>query len=561
MVAVVAMLAALACGRVAYAQDITIVRNEGIPSVPISYKVGIEVDVTNDADGWEDAYITLSTIGDNGRGHSKFNLRETEYFNDLASDFDNNQTSYYETYCGNCFPEYVQVYTNFGGGMTSRRFEADVTVFVNDINVASKHIVAKSGVWSESDTTNTIEIGRDKFPYLDILYLDAPESVWSDYNKAEVRIYALGVDQYGEGWYYRLNDSDAAGSTTLRFYKSGGSSVPSMGTVYELRWDLQEKGPADQRVTYVVEAPSANEINPLSTASFDISYEFARKVEIRCDELVDTQIGAANQELVLDYPELVQPGNELEWTLEGGGVLVPNGEQGPTYVFGDTDGVLTAANVPYSYQLAFDGNGATGGKMSTRVVRVGTRFYLPSNMFSRTGYVFAGWSTEPDGGGDTYENKAIVQDLATEKDAVVTLYAQWEIKSYTVTFVNKFTNERITQTVEYGSAAEAPYIEAGVPIDDQNHNAFVKWNKDFSNIKANTTVTSTHKTMPHEFEQGEDGVVRCAVCGYTPQDSNVTASVFGDGSGSMIVVGIGAVLCAGAAVYAIVLKRRRTQAE
>lgn len=557
VLSLIVCVAVLCCARVAAAQEVAVARNGGMPSVWTNYKVGIQVDVTNDADGWEDASITVSTIYQNARltevQHQK------EYFTGLASDFDTKASSYYEVHCD--FPEYVEIYTNFGGGMTSRGFEADVTVYINDVNVATKHIMAESGIWSEADTTNRIDIDRADFPYLDQLYIDASERVWSEGSMAEASVAVLGVDQYGTAW---------AGNTrtVASWEKANMTLTDSLGTTwgidprgglyyYDQTYTVRYRGPQDARVTYTLRAPSENSINPVSTASFDISYEFVRKVEIRYDgKVVATHTGAADEELRLDFPDLVKPGFGLEWTLEGGGVLVPNGEDGPKYVFGATDGVLTAQSLPYNYRLVFDGNGSTGGKLGARIVRMGTRFNLPQNMYSRTGYEFAGWNTQPDGSGDSYENKASVQDLSTEKDAVVTLYAQWSKRTYTVTFVNRITNERTTQTVAYGEAATEPDAPAAVCIDAKYHNVFVKWSRDFSNIKGNITVSSVHKKEPHSFAKGEDGTTRCTVCGMLEgASSTATASVFGGGSVAVIAVGV--VVAACAVVGAVVAKRRK----
>ena len=44
--------------------------------------------------------------------------------------------------------------------------------------------------------------------------------------------------------------------------------------------------------------------------------------------------------------------------------------------------------------------------------------------FEREGYVFAGWNTKPDGSGESFYDREMVQ-LSRKADATVTLYAQW----------------------------------------------------------------------------------------------------------------------------------------
>ena len=57
--------------------------------------------------------------------------------------------------------------------------------------------------------------------------------------------------------------------------------------------------------------------------------------------------------------------------------------------------------------------------------------------FSRTGYVFTGWNTKPDGSGTAYAPDAPI--VLTEP--VTTLYAQWKSTSFTLS-VNKVTSDR-----------------------------------------------------------------------------------------------------------------------
>ena len=64
----------------------------------------------------------------------------------------------------------------------------------------------------------------------------------------------------------------------------------------------------------------------------------------------------------------------------------------------------------------------------------GTRKTLSSNSFSRTGYTFTGWNTKANGTGTSYSNGGTMTTGTTTSGGTVTLYAQWKINSYTVTF-------------------------------------------------------------------------------------------------------------------------------
>jgi hypothetical protein len=54
--------------------------------------------------------------------------------------------------------------------------------------------------------------------------------------------------------------------------------------------------------------------------------------------------------------------------------------------------------------------------------------------FSRFGYNFVGWSQSIDSNKITYENEQSVENLATEEDATVDLYAVWEPKKYIIQY-------------------------------------------------------------------------------------------------------------------------------
>lgn len=76
--------------------------------------------------------------------------------------------------------------------------------------------------------------------------------------------------------------------------------------------------------------------------------------------------------------------------------------------------------------VTFDANGGSG-TMAPQTSTIPAN--LTSNTFTRTGHTFTGWDTAPDGSGTPYADNAVYPFAA---DA--TLYAQWSIDTYTVTF-------------------------------------------------------------------------------------------------------------------------------
>lgn len=86
-----------------------------------------------------------------------------------------------------------------------------------------------------------------------------------------------------------------------------------------------------------------------------------------------------------------------------------------------------------TYRIAFNGNGADKGTMPIMTCSFHTNYTLTANTFTKAGYTFAGWARTPDGE-KVYDDRAAVNNLATVKGDVVTLYAKWTANSYTIIF-------------------------------------------------------------------------------------------------------------------------------
>ena len=93
--------------------------------------------------------------------------------------------------------------------------------------------------------------------------------------------------------------------------------------------------------------------------------------------------------------------------------------------------------------ITFDKNAAdaTGptGTNNTQSIPANTFGNLTTNGFSRTGYAFNSWNTEPDGSGTKYADAAQFYAKAGSATTNITLYAQWD-KTYTITFAVDSSN-------------------------------------------------------------------------------------------------------------------------
>ena len=80
------------------------------------------------------------------------------------------------------------------------------------------------------------------------------------------------------------------------------------------------------------------------------------------------------------------------------------------------------------YTITYNANGGNGAP-SNQIKKHGENITLSSVKPTKTGYTFTGWNTNSDGSGTGYSAGSTYS-----KDGDVTLYAQWQINTYTITY-------------------------------------------------------------------------------------------------------------------------------
>ena len=85
---------------------------------------------------------------------------------------------------------------------------------------------------------------------------------------------------------------------------------------------------------------------------------------------------------------------------------------------------VTATFTGIPYEIKFDCNGGNTATMESIQTAYGDTVTLPANTFTKTGYTFAGWDTDPNAVTATYGDQADVSNLSKDGTAV-TLYAIW----------------------------------------------------------------------------------------------------------------------------------------
>ena len=96
---------------------------------------------------------------------------------------------------------------------------------------------------------------------------------------------------------------------------------------------------------------------------------------------------------------------------------------------------VAATREANTYTVHFDANATNGinatGTMDDQVLTYDQAQNLTTNAFTREGYTFAGWNTQPDGTGTAYTDGQEVNNLTAEQNCVVNLYAQWNLIPWT----------------------------------------------------------------------------------------------------------------------------------
>ena len=147
------------------------------------------------------------------------------------------------------------------------------------------------------------------------------------------------------------------------------------------------------------------------------------------------------------------------------------------------------------YQITFDGNGAKNVKTYSQTLVLDDKTILINNKYIRKGYKFIGWNTKKDGTGISYENKELARNVLSKEK--ITLYANWEIIHYTITYIN----DGIYESEEYKNITTYTVNENFAfysPTDTGNENKkgyiFDDWYLD-----------PDYKTSIHYLEKGRTG--------------------------------------------------------
>lgn len=107
-------------------------------------------------------------------------------------------------------------------------------------------------------------------------------------------------------------------------------------------------------------------------------------------------------------------------------------EVAPDIGYGDRVLVLYANWKANTYQVVYNANKGTGA-MSPTTISYDSDGILRKNIFTRTGYTFLGWSTNPNATSAQYTDLQSVRNLTAANGGQITLYAVWQPCVYEIT--------------------------------------------------------------------------------------------------------------------------------
>ena len=89
-------------------------------------------------------------------------------------------------------------------------------------------------------------------------------------------------------------------------------------------------------------------------------------------------------------------------------------------------------NTIKKYTITFDSNGGSG-TTENKICNTNETCILPSNSYSKTGYVFTGWSYTVNGD-KIYNNQENISKIQSKDNSNINLYALWQPIDYSITY-------------------------------------------------------------------------------------------------------------------------------
>ena len=226
------------------------------------------------------------------------------------------------------------------------------------------------------------------------------------------------------------------------------------------------------------------------------------------------------------------------YTFTGWNTVATPTQEEPGTAYGDEQNVsnlsstkddvvnLHAQWTANTYTVKFDKNAeAATGSMTDQSFVYDVTKKLKVNTYKNIGYRFTGWNTKADGTGTGYADKASVSNLSTAPDGEVTLYAQWEKETYSISFTSGtegYTVQPDKDTYQYDPengilitltiTGAVPYIDtyaingpstASLAFDKENSTVTIQSGSYGGPIEVTCYFVTDYKTITFKANGGE----------------------------------------------------------
>ena len=225
----------------------------------------------------------------------------------------------------------------------------------------------------------------------------------------------------------------------------------------------------------------------------------------------DSTLYAQNASVILASPGTL---TKTGYTFTGWNTQVDG--QGTSYVAGATfniteDTILFAQwskNPPAAtYSVTYNGNGNDGGNVptdSTQYTQNASVTVGEPGTLTKTGYTFEGWNTQPDGKGTKFSSDEIFTI-----DRNMTLFAQWSIKQYTVSFHSNGGNSVDSMSADYSTKITSPSdpTQVGYTFEGwyKDSNLTTPWSFDNDSVTEDTTLYAKWKVNSYNVTFDTNG--------------------------------------------------------
>ena len=230
--------------------------------------------------------------------------------------------------------------------------------------------------------------------------------------------------------------------------------------------------------------------NPIS-ANINVYAGWSPKeYEITFDINKGTSGSMANQPILFDASSTLSK-NEYQrtgytfdsWNTKSDGSGTSYSDQS-SYTMKTEGETLYAIWAPITYTISFDGNTNTDGSTADQLFTYDTPQNLTANGFLKTGYIFNGWNSLANGDGITYIDEENVNNLTTINNTTINLYAQWQVKQYSISYhLDNGTNNAANPAAYNVESEDIPLADAA-----KTHYNFTGWFNDADFSSRITTI-------------------------------------------------------------------------